>query len=96
MKLIKLSIVLISFVFAAYAQENKLPIIKSNVNVISIQDGDVFKKITTPRLMQPDIYETTVKKGSKKKVTFITDLDKISFDVEAGKPTILLFKKAKR
>ncbi len=86
MKLLKSSIILILFVLAANAQNN-LPIIKSNSNVISIQDGDIFKKDnwTLAPEAKPDIYDTTVKKGSKKKVTFITDLDKISFDVEAGK-----------
>ena len=82
----KLFVILILFVFVANAQD-KLPVIKSNANVISIQDGDVLKKdnwTLTPEA-KPDIYETSVPKGKKKKVTFITDLDKISFEVEAGK-----------
>lgn len=86
MKLIKLFAILISFAIIANAQD-KLPIIKSNVNVISIQDGDVMKKDTwtlSPDA-KPDIYNTAVEKGKTRKITFITDVDKISFDVEAGK-----------
>ncbi len=43
MKLIKVAIILILAAFAAGAQD-KLPIIKSNSQVISIQDGEVLKK----------------------------------------------------
>ncbi|MFV0387165.1 MAG: S41 family peptidase [Pyrinomonadaceae bacterium] len=86
MKAFKLTIVLILFVLAVNAQD-KLPTIKSNANVISIQDGDEFRKNvwTLAPDAKPDIYQTSVKKGAKKKVTFITDLDNISFEVEAGK-----------
>lgn len=86
MKLINLTVLIILFTLAINAQEN-LPIIKSNVNVISIEDGGELRKDSwnlAPEA-KPDIYETSVKPGQKKKVTFITDADKISFDVEAGK-----------
>lgn len=86
MKFIKLFGILILSVIIANAQE-KLPIIKSNVNVVSIQDGDNLRKNswTLAPEAKPDIYNTTVEKGKTKKITFITDVDKISFDVEAGK-----------
>lgn len=86
MKFIKLFIIIFLFLFVVNAQD-KLSIIKSNVNVISIQDGNQLKKdwwTLTPDA-KPDIYTTTVEKGKTKKITFITDVDKISFDVEAGK-----------
>jgi carboxyl-terminal processing protease len=86
MKFIKSIITLILFVITANAQD-KLPAIKSTINVISIQDGDELRKSswTLAPEVKPDIYETSIAKGKTKKVTFITDLDKISFDVEAGK-----------
>lgn len=64
-----------------------LPAIKSNSNKVTIRDGDILKKDgwnLAPEA-KPDVYETTVKKGTKKRVEFITDIDKISFEVEAGK-----------
>lgn len=86
MKIIKLFAILISCVIIANAQD-KFPIIKSNVNVISIQDGEQMKKDswTLAPEAKPDIYETSVPKGKKKKVTFTTDVDQISFEVEVGK-----------
>lgn len=86
MKTIKLFVILFLLFSVSNAQE-KLPVIKSNVNVISIEDGSEMKKNswTLAPDAKPDIYETSVKQGQKKKVTFITDADKISFEVEAGK-----------
>ena len=86
MKTLNAVILIITFVFAANAQA-KLPVIKSNSNIVSIQDGDNFAKDSwnlSPET-KPDIYETSVKKGQKKKVTFKTDIDSISFDVEPDK-----------
>jgi len=86
MKAIKPFIVLFSLIVAVAAQDN-LPIIKSNVGVISIQDGENLRKDwwrLAPET-KPDVYKTAVPKGKKKTVTFITDVDKISFEVEAGK-----------
>lgn len=73
--------------FAVLAANAQLPTIKSNSNTVTIQDGAFEKKDgwhLSPET-KPDVYETSVKKGSKKTVEFITDIDKISFDVEAGK-----------
>lgn len=86
MKKLNLIIVLILFVVITKGQEN-FPIIKSNVNVISIQDGDILKKdnwTLTPEA-KPDVYETNLLNGKPKKVTFITDIDQISFTIEEGK-----------
>lgn len=79
--------VILTVCFITISAQEKLPVIKSNVNTISIQDGDELRKDTwnlAPEA-KPDIYQTSVKAGQKKKVTFITDIDKIGFDVEAGK-----------
>lgn len=86
MKTIKIFAILFLFAFAINAQK-KLPVIKSSVNVISIEDGNEMKKDSWTLVPEakPDVYETSIKQGQKKKVTFITDLDKISFEVEAGK-----------
>lgn len=70
----------------AGAQE-KLPIIKSNVSSISIQDGPTLKRngwSLAPEA-KPDIYEAGLIDGKPHKVTFITDVDSISFMVEEGK-----------
>lgn len=72
--------------FLVEAQDT-IPTIKANSATVSIRDGDVLKKEAwnlAPEA-KPDIYETFVKKGSKKTVEFITDIDKIAFQVEAGK-----------
>lgn len=86
MKSIKLSILLVLFAITLNAQE-KLPILKSNSNTISIKDGEETKKDswTLAPETKPQVYETSVAKGKTKKVTFITDLDSIGFDVEANK-----------
>jgi len=64
-----------------------IPTIRANSDKVSIRDGDVMKTNgwnLAPEA-KPDVYETSVKKGAKKRVEFITDVDKIAFDVEAGK-----------
>lgn len=74
-------------VAAAAAQDDKLPVIKSNVSVVSIQDGETLRKNTwtlSPEL-KPDVYEAALVGGRPHKVTFITDVDSISFMVEEGK-----------
>lgn len=86
MKITFLIIVLIVFTGAVKAQSN-LPIIKSNVSQISIQDGEQLKK-NHWRLVpetKPDVYEADLINGKPHLVTFITDVDRISFTVEEGK-----------
>lgn len=73
-------------VLAANAQDT-IPTIRSNSSKVTIRNGSVELKDgwnLSPET-KPDIFETSVKKGSKKTVEFITDIDKISFAVEAGK-----------
>jgi carboxyl-terminal processing protease len=86
MKIITLITAILLFACAINAQD-KLPIIKATSDKVSIQDGDNLSKDswTLAPAAKPDVYETTLTKGKTKKVTFITDLDKISFDVEVGK-----------
>ncbi|HEX8195837.1 MAG TPA: DUF4932 domain-containing protein [Pyrinomonadaceae bacterium] len=74
------------FVFAANAQD-KLPVIKSNVSVISIKDGENMKTNTWTLVPEakPDVYEAELINGKPHEVTFITDIDRISFTVEEGK-----------
>jgi hypothetical protein len=85
MKLLPILLALV-FVTSAGAQD-KLPIIRSNVSVISIQDGDELKKNMwwlVPEA-KPDVYEAQLKDGKPQRVTFITDVESISFLVEEGK-----------
>jgi hypothetical protein len=86
MRTIKLFIALILLTFAAHAQ-NDLPVIRSNADVVSIQDGANLKKNSWSLAPEakPDVYEAELVDGKTHKVTFITDVDSISFDVEEGK-----------
>jgi hypothetical protein len=87
MKSVKLIISLMLFITAAVNAQNNWPTIKSNVSVISIQDGEQLKKNfwTLAPEAKPDIYEADLINGKPHKVTFITDVDSISFVVEEGK-----------
>jgi hypothetical protein len=79
-----LSIILFSVVVAA---QDNLPVIKSNVPTVSIQDGEVLQKggwTLTPEA-KPDVYEAQLIYGKPHKVTFLTDVEQISFVVEEGK-----------
>ncbi len=84
----KINYLLIILLFAGqnvFAQQ-KLPIIKANSNVVDIRDGDDFQKGNwniSPEV-KPDIFNVERFKGHKK-VTFITDIDSITFDVEPQK-----------
>ena len=86
MKSIILIFAFFLFVFAANAQD-KLPVIKSNVSVISIKDGKQVKNNnwTLVPEAKPDVYEAELINGKPHEVTFITDIDRISFTVEEGK-----------
>ena len=69
------------------AQDARLPVIKSNSDTVSIQNGAELRK-NSWRLApeaKPDVYEADLIDGKPTKVTFITDADSISFDVEVGK-----------
>lgn len=71
----------------AASGQPSLPTIRSNVPVIDIQDGDQLKKsfwTLTPDL-NPDVYEADLVGGRPRNVTFITDVDRLSFRVEVGK-----------
>lgn len=62
-----------------------LLILKSNTEFISIRDGDVLKKNEwrVSPLVNPDIYESSFS-GRKQKLTFISDIDSISFIIKPG------------
>jgi Aspartyl protease len=84
----KINYFLITLLFAGHSvfAQQKLPIIKANSKVVDIRDGDDFQKSNwniSPEV-RPDIFNAERFKGHKK-VTFITDIDSISFDVEPQK-----------
>lgn len=82
----KLVIALILFTVTVNAQD-RLPSIKSNTSTISIQDGENLRKNgwnLSPQI-KPDVYQAQLIDGKTHKVTFITDIDSISFNVEEGK-----------
>ncbi len=78
MKITQLFFLFISLVSSAYAQK-KLPIIKATYNQVDIRDDQYFQKNAWTIVPEEklDIYETAAKK-----VTFYTDLDSISFQVD--------------
>jgi hypothetical protein len=89
MKIYKRSIkyLLIILAFAAAGHAQQAPVISSNVEVISIVDGPIQKNNgwrLAPEA-NPDVYEAQLIDGKPHKVTFRTDVDSISFDVELGK-----------
>jgi hypothetical protein len=69
----------------AGAQQD-LPVIRSNVRVITIRDGADLKVNgwTLSPEAKPDVYEAILPSGVPHRVTFITDVDSIGFMVEPG------------
>lgn len=67
--------------------QDKLPVIRSNVSVINIQDGEELRKSvwTLVPEAKPDVYEAQLKDGKPQRVTFVTDVESISFLVHEGK-----------
>lgn len=86
----RLVIALILAVFAVSSNviaQEKLPVIKSTSSIVSIQDGEQYRANIwrlVPEI-KPDVYEVQLKEGKPHRVTFITDLESISFWVELGK-----------
>ncbi|HET7460390.1 MAG TPA: M23 family metallopeptidase [Longimicrobium sp.] len=70
----------------AGAQETQ-PVVRSNVSVIRIRDGEVSRTSlwTLSPQARPDVYRAQLANGKPHRVTFITDVDSISFLVEEGK-----------
>lgn len=70
----------------AHAQRS-LPVIRSDTTLVSVRDGDLFQKnawLLSPQA-RPDVYESRLINGNGHRVTFITNVDSISFDVEVGR-----------
>ncbi|HJQ70802.1 MAG TPA: DUF4932 domain-containing protein [Blastocatellia bacterium] len=82
-----LSTAALALIAVAAAAQDKLPIIRSNSQVVSIQDGKELRKNywTLSPQIKPDVYEASLIDGKPHKVTFITDLESITFLVEEGK-----------
>src|SRR5687768_7310456 len=82
-----LAVFAVSVVTDVYSQQDKLPVIKSTSSIVSIQDGEQYRANIwrlVPEI-KPDVYEAQLKDGKPHRVTFITDLESISFWVELGK-----------
>jgi hypothetical protein len=81
--------ILALFAFAALAtpvRAQNLPVIRSNVRVLTIRDGAELKVNgwTLDPQAKPDVYEALLPLGVPHRVTFITDVDSIGFMVEPG------------
>ena len=77
---VKICVLFAATLFAQtlFAQKEKLPIIRANSVMVDIKDDDVFEKEAWRIVPEEelDVYET-----SAKRVTFYTDLDSISFEI---------------
>jgi len=64
--------------------QNTIPIIRATSNIVHIRDGITFMQgyLQTNSALEPEIYRTANKSS---KVTFYTDLDSISFNVQPNK-----------
>lgn len=84
--MIAIATTLLLSILTINAQE-KLPVLKSNQPVLSINDGGNLRKNswTLNPSLKPDIYQARLINGKPHKVTFISDIDSISFTVEVGK-----------
>jgi hypothetical protein len=82
-----LSLILLSLLSVAGVAQEKLPIIRSNSSTVSIQDGSELKRNNWTLVpdAKPDVYEARLKDGKPQRVTFITDVESISFLVHEGK-----------
>lgn len=87
MKQYLISLVIALLGFTSVAAQEKLPTIRSNVAVISIQEGEHIRKNiwTLVPEMKPDVYEVQLRDSKPQRVTFITDVESISFLVHPGK-----------
>ncbi len=85
--LISAILILSSTISISLFGQGKLPIVKTTISKISVRDGENFKKAywTISPGAKPDIYNVTLPKGKSHKVTLYTDIDSISFIVEADK-----------
>lgn len=78
------------FVFACGARaanaQHALPLIRSNAATITIRDGDRLRKDywTLTPTARPDVYEADRTRRTKR-VSFITDIDSITFTLKPGR-----------
>ena len=81
------AIVCASSTCLAVKAQNQLPVVKSNTSVVSIRDGKNLSKNSWNLApdAKPDIYSVGLLNGEPHRVTFITDVDSISFTVEENK-----------
>lgn len=63
-----------------------LPVLKSTRPVVSVQEGNTLRRDAwrLTHEVSPDVYEAGLSDGGPLTVTFLTDVDRISFAVEVG------------
>lgn len=75
------------FLLAAVCSGAELPVLRSGVGVLDIQDGEE-RHVGTWRVSpdaDPDVYEARLIHGRAHTVTFSSDVESISFEVEEGR-----------
>jgi hypothetical protein len=77
---VKIFILIVATLFAQslFAQKDKLPIINATSIMVDIKDDDVLAKEVWRIVPEEDLDVYTTSAG---KVTFYTDIDSISFDI---------------
>jgi len=83
MRFIRSALTAMVCLLAAGTQKD-LPILEATRPVVSIREGETLQKDAwrlAPEV-KPDVYEVSIEGGRPKKVTFITDVGSISFDVK--------------
>ncbi|PUV25806.1 retropepsin-like aspartic protease [Sphingobacterium athyrii] len=85
-QLLTFTLIFAAFMATKAQDQQNLPVIRASKSMVSIRDGKLFAKDVwklTPTTA-PDIYYTQVPRA-KRKITFITDKDSISFTTVYGK-----------
>lgn len=86
MNKLTLSLFLTFFCISIFAQST-FPVIKANSTTASLRDGIVYCKDcwTISPSTNPDVWEIQISKKKKKTISFITDIDSITFKVALDK-----------
>ena len=85
MKIAGSGIILFFSLFFAHAQDN-LPVLKSNNNVLKVKvNGEIkINRWLLNASLNPDTYKIVVERGKTTRVTFVSDINAISFNVVLG------------
>lgn len=83
----KILLILFFIILKSFSQPSNLPSIHTTSNKIDIKDGNTITRgnWTLMPVYKPDVYKTAISKNETRKITFYSDIDSISFEVEKNK-----------